>query len=62
MTQGQQSYLSSAEAEILPEVSLEDAVVWLSLPVSALQEKASKKAVIPEQTSSPLQLARIFPH
>lgn len=55
-------YLVSAEAENLSEVSLKDAVVWLLVPISGLQEKAKKKAVIPEQTSPPLQLARIFLH
>lgn len=62
MRQGQQTYLISVEVEILSEISLKDVVGWLLLPISGLQEKAKKKAVIPEQTSSPLQLAKIFPH
>ena len=60
MMQGQQTYLTSVEVEILSEVSLKNVVVWILLPVSGLQEKAKEKAVIPEQTSSPLQLAKIF--
>lgn len=62
MMQGRQTYLVSVEVEILSEVSLKDVVVWLLLPVSGLQEKTKKKAVTPEQTSSPLKPAKIFLH